>query len=738
MKRLIIILIISLSFTLYAQKDSVRIIQNDSILREISTLKAIQIKAPRPIYSMDAGVVNYNVANDETIKGGNALDALRNAPSVEVDVEGNVLLRGSSKVQIWLNGYPTYMNGQSLQIYLTSLSAEVIDHIEVIKNPSAEYMVADGTAIINIVMRAKLRRNQFLALGLSGNNRPYASPWASYVYDGDKLDFNVYLAPSISHHNTASQGTSFSFKDSSNGGFDTIQSQSWNTTDTSQDYFSMLNLGLTYMIDSMNDLTFNSFSLFQGFISHSSDDRYRADYMPAFQSLHYVTGIDNNSISANGFSTLTYRHKFDNSGHNLSFVVNANWWYSSYNTKTIRLFEDFCPNELLMSKLRKYTIDPSFSLRYRKPIGERDYITFGAGFSPNRSKDLSINHYFDSSSMSYSQSDMLRNRVVCTRDREEYLSLNWRHQTKVFSTTLGIMAESHQIAYSVQSVIPDSLLLTYIALRPTFNFTYHTKSMHYFSVNYTLSSSHPSPTQLSQSPVYQYDSYSIGNPMLKPYLSHKADVSWNKYFKSGSSVSVEAYGEWKDNAIESIQESTSSPDPYLDRIISYSTYYNIGRNYKYGMESNITYRINAFLRFGVYANLYYSAYQINHPKIGLYGDSALTYDLRLNCSAKLFKKININLSGDYTSPTINPFAEKRTSYTVDLSATADFFDNRLSVRFSISDLFNWHKTNIINTNPYYMTTESTHRDSRFITMGVTYRIGKMNLQYRTQTGAGMQ
>lgn len=158
MKRLIIILIISLSFTLYAQQDSVRIIQNDSILREISTLKAIQIKAPRPIYSMDAGVVNYNVANDETIKGGNALDALRNAPSVEVDVEGNVLLRGSSKVQIWLNGYPTYMNGQSLQIYLTSLSAEVIDHIEVIKNPSAEYMVADGTAIINIVMRAKLRR----------------------------------------------------------------------------------------------------------------------------------------------------------------------------------------------------------------------------------------------------------------------------------------------------------------------------------------------------------------------------------------------------------------------------------------------------------------------------------------------------------------------------------------------------------------------------------------------------
>ena len=84
--------ILTMAAAAHAQQDSASTHCNDSILQEITTLKGFEIKAPRPIYSMDAGVVNYNVANDETIKGGTALDALRNAPSVDVDVDGNVTL----------------------------------------------------------------------------------------------------------------------------------------------------------------------------------------------------------------------------------------------------------------------------------------------------------------------------------------------------------------------------------------------------------------------------------------------------------------------------------------------------------------------------------------------------------------------------------------------------------------------------------------------------------------------
>lgn len=725
-------------FTLYAQQDSIKTNLNDSIMLKLSTLKAIEIKAPKPIYSMDAGIVNYNVAIDETIKGGTALDALRNAPSVEVGVDGNVKLRGSTKVELWINGYPTHLNGENMQIYLTSLSSEVIDHIEVIKNPSAEYMIAEGTAIINIVTNVKLRRNQFAAIGLSGSNRPYASPWGSYVYDGDKLDFNVYLAPSLSHHNISSQGSSWSFKDNAAGDMDTTQSQRWNTTDSSSDYYTLLNIGLIYKIDSINDISFNSFSLIQGFSSQSIDDRYRTEYLPTFLPLHYITDKEHGSLNANGFATLTYSHKFVDAGHNLSFTVNTDWQYAATEATTNRRFDSYYGNELRKTVFHGGNIAPSFSLRYRKPLGKHDNISISVGFAPGIKQAFDSGMYFDSSSMTYAITDSLRTSRVTTCDKEEYMSLNWRHKTNVFSTTLGVVAEAHQIGYNVQSIFPEALTLNYMSLRPTFNFTCHTRRMHYFSVNYSFFSKNPSPAQLSQSPAYQYDSYKVGNPQLDPYCTHKADISWNKYFASGSSVSVETYGEWNNNSIESVLDATSLPDPYLGHIVPFTTYYNIGSSYKYGLESNATYRVNAFLRFGLNANMYYSAYTIDHPKTGLYSDSALTYDLSLNCNAKLFNKVYLNLSGNYTSPTINPFAEKRSNYTIDLSASADFLDNRLAARISISDLFNWQRTDILNINPYYISTEIVHRDSRYITLGITYRIGKMDLQYKARSGAGIE
>lgn len=732
------LLFLLITFPLHAQQDSTKAHQDDSVFRILSTLKTFEIKAPRPIYSMDAGVVNYNVSDDESIKGGTALDALRNAPGVEVDVEGNVKLRGSKKVELWINGYPTHMSGENMQIYLTALSSDVIDHIEVIKNPSAEYMIAEGTSIINIVTSVKLRRNRFAAIGLSGSNRPYVSPWGSYVYDGDKLDFNVYLAPSLSHHNTSSQGASWSFKENADGGMDTTQIQRWNTTDTSSNRYTLLNMGLTYKIDSVNDISFNSFSLIQGLASHSIDNRYRTEYLPTYLPLHYITDKDHSSLNANGFATLTYSHRFAEAGHNLSFTVNTNWQYAATEATTDRRFDSYYSNELRKAESHRSDINPTFSLRYRRPLGRYDNISVGVGFAPGIKQTFDSSRYFDSLSSAYSLTDTLRNRETDTRDKEEYLSLSWRHKTNVFSTTLGIVAEAHQTDYEVQSIFPEELTLDYISLRPTFNFTCHTKSMHYFSANYSFSTQNPSPAQLSQSPAYQYDSYKVGNPQLEPYITHKADIGWNKYFASGSSASVEAYGEWNNNTIESVLDATSSPDPYLDRIITFSTYYNIGSSHKYGLESNVTYRVDAFLRFGLNTNLYYSAYTIDHPKTGPYSDSALTYDLSLNCNAKLFKKVYLNLSGSYTSPTINPFAEKRSNYTIDLSASADFLDNRLSARISISDLFNWQRTDALNTNPYHISTESTHRDSRYITLGITYRIGRMDLQYKAQSGAGIE
>ena len=114
-------------FNLHAQTaDTVRQATLDSIdaKMQLMKLKEISISAPKPVYSMTGEVVNYNVENDETMEGLTAWDAIRNAPSVQIDLEGNLTMRGSDHVDVWLNGRPTGMNGPTLKAFFESMPAE--------------------------------------------------------------------------------------------------------------------------------------------------------------------------------------------------------------------------------------------------------------------------------------------------------------------------------------------------------------------------------------------------------------------------------------------------------------------------------------------------------------------------------------------------------------------------------------------------------------------------------------
>ena len=103
-----------------------------------SVLKTVTVKAARPLYAVDGEKMVYNVADDPTIQAGTTEDALQNAPGVEVDVEGNITLRGVSSVEIWVNDKPSKLTSENLKTYLQTLPANALDRIETITNPSAK------------------------------------------------------------------------------------------------------------------------------------------------------------------------------------------------------------------------------------------------------------------------------------------------------------------------------------------------------------------------------------------------------------------------------------------------------------------------------------------------------------------------------------------------------------------------------------------------------------------------
>ena len=150
------------------------------IKQGVTSLNEVTVSAEKPIYAMDGEKLIYNVSEDPSIQTGTTEDALQNAPGVEVDVEGNITLRGVSSVEIWVNDKPSKLTEENLKTYLQTLPANAIARIETITNPSAKY-ATEAEAVINIVTSAHIKSNQFVSFGVNGSSQPFVSMGQLYV-----------------------------------------------------------------------------------------------------------------------------------------------------------------------------------------------------------------------------------------------------------------------------------------------------------------------------------------------------------------------------------------------------------------------------------------------------------------------------------------------------------------------------------------------------------------------------
>lgn len=709
---------------------------------KIIALKEIAIKAPRPIYSMEGEVVSYNVAEDETAKGLTALDALQNAPSVEVDIEGNITLRGSENVEIWLNGYPTHIDGNALKAYLESIPADYIDRIEVIRNPSAKYMVAEGCHIINIVTSTKMRHSHFLALGLSASSQPALRPWVSYVFQNDKLTANAYLGYSHTRKHSVSSSSNTLRRDNGTLGYDTTALLNSNDEDLQQNGIWNCFLNIDYKADSLNSIGLFHFSMLNPSQSTTETFTERQDFWPVMRHYAWYDDDQYNGTTANANTNLNWKHKLDNNGRNLSVSLNHVCFYMDQQNEMVRQYEVLAgslPNEMqsyakLLSS-NSITHNLSLSGNYNRPVGLDDELTFRLNANRQWSFEMSAPLFYDPAADDYCRIDTLRQRQKHESGWSGSAAANWRHKWESVTLTMGLKGYLRQTQYRIESLFPDDSTFSFATLEPSFDLTYRTPSMHYFRFSYSLSTSTPSSSNLTNSRTYKEDGYNVGNPALSASHTHSINISWNKYFKSRGSLEISGYAKISSDEITICDDVTSSEDPYLGRFVTFSMPFNVGSSYSTGIESNATYRATAWLNFRLYANLYRSGYEIDYPKTGLVHSDMTSWKLRLNCWTKIAKRVRVNVSATYGSPTLSLFSEKKNSTDITLGISSDFWQKRISASINISDLFNWNRSETWNTNPYIISYSNQHRDSRFITAAVTINLGKMNLQYHAHTGS---
>lgn len=737
MKKALLTIISLLPLCLFAQTpDSASQAKLDSIdaKMQLMKLKEISISAPKPVYSMTGEVVNYNVENDETVAGLTAWDAIRNAPSVQVDLEGNLSMRGSDHVDVWLNGRPTGMNGPTLKAFFESMPAEALTRVEVIKNPSAKYMVAEGHHILNIVTSVRLRTSELWLLGLSGNTRPYYSPWFSYVRNTDRLKFSFHLAGSRSHFiNDGSGGYTLT------SGDDTTSQRTYYSHSDGASYYGNNNINIGYKIDSVTDFNLMSWNMLQGRYNDRYGYRYEQwDYLPDTAHYRYLDTSDSRYHSVNGFTNFDIKRRLPGrKGHNITFGGTWNYLFSANHNESQRLISLAEGNSAALllepydrtndNHYNRNTVD--LSLRYNRPLGPHDELSLRLGGRPygNSHRDRNI-------LLAAGFPDTLRNYVSDYHTRSLYASLSLRHEWA--RTTLGadLHASYDWLHIDNRGLFPDDTLFRFVALEPSFSLTHRTPSMHYFRFHYTYSHSTPSGSDLTRSCIYGDDSYSVGNRHLSNAATHKATLSWNRYFEKIGNVSIDAYANSTTGGIESITASTSAADPFLGRVITYSMPFNIASSYKVGADANFTYRPVAWASMSLNASLFLQGYHVE----GEPWQERFSWTLYARLWAKVAKLVNLDANVNYGTPTLGLYTTEERNVTVDLGVSATLLDGRLSLRVSVSDLFDSnHYIETVNA-PTVATTESRHSVSRFVTFGLTWRIGKLDLEYQAHGGAAGQ
>lgn len=693
-----------------------------------TTLNAVVISEKRPIYSVDGEKNLYNVTDDPSIQTGTTADALQNAPGVEVDIEGNVTLRGVSSVEIWINDRPSRLNEENLKTYLQQLPANALERIEVITNPSARYGTKTDGGVINIVTNANIKKNSFTSFGTHLSTQPSLGPWISYMWANEKWSFNVYSGFRYSDRKNKSDGYDFKL----NHDKDTISHEEYDSERDNTSMSGNIFVNASCLIDSMNTITMYGSTNLSKTDNSSSENRMREELL-ASKKYEYSTTNESDNKSVFGNLGATYEHKFNNFGHKLSVDVSGRLSGSTGNTSFIRTYK--VPYEVL-SKDKNVTADNS------SKSGNID-VDYSLPYSKNGELEFGISGGISSSDGLYSPDTLVfgsdvRNidslRFMDTRSTGRELSAyaTLRRTFGDFVVKLGVRADYDNVDYQIFNSEIGDVSKDFFNLLPSLHLSYRTESMHTFTLSYSRRVRNPNTTQLSEYVSYSEDSYSYGNPELGSTYTNSFEGGWNKYFESFGSVGVSAYHRNSTDQINTLTRSEYSD--VFGRTVMVSSPVNLGASYNTGGEFRIVYRPTAFMNVRFYANLYdsYIEYVQGEDKVLNHKTS---YSLRVNFWAKLWDILEVYASGRYKSPTQSLYAESKSTYSIDGGLRADFLKRKISVFVNVQDIFNWNKSENTTSNPYYISYSSQKvTNSRFISAGVTFRFGKMELEKRAKMG----
>lgn len=721
-----------------------------SLAMDSASLDEVVIRAETTEVQVRLDKKIYNIGKDLTAGGATVSDALSNVPSVTVDVDGTIALRGSENVKILINGKPSAIAGFGSTDALRQLPAEAIERVEVITSPSARYD-AEGTAgILNIILKKEK------TLGLNGSlSTSIGVPLNSSASGNINIrtdKFNIFNTTGVYYRNAP--GTAYfnnnyfprSFVDGS--GQTVIVDPPFERIIENRDYqrerqgFNT-NLGMEYFLTDKSSLTGSMF-----YRSGENKDNtkngtanYRANNLVEQNFRVEDKNRDNSTLQF----ALNYENKFNQKGHKLT--ADLQYEDSSSNDHSIigdqRIFPSFeiLPSENISTDTqeKEYLAQADYVL----PIGKN--AQFEAGYRGNFNKnttDYQLQQEIGTSG-SFVRNDSLSNIFTYEQNVNAIYS-QYGNKFGKFSFLLGLRLENTVMkgkldAENIAGDTPFDLNFdkNYTGLFPTLNFTYELKDNENITLGYNRRINRPRqwflnpfPSRSSESNVFQ------GNPDLDPAYASAFDLGYLKRWKK-LTLTSSIYYQYTTDAFERIQEETGELTQNGVNIIR-SLPINLSTNQRYGFELGLLYNPKKWLTLNGSFNYYKFKSEGFFNNVD-YGTENSSYFGRFSSKVKLPGKIDWQTNAFYRGPSNNSQTETEGMLSVDMAVSKDIINDNATLALNASDLLNTRKRNSITTTNTFSSESEFQWRPRTITISFTYRFNQSKRQrQRGQRGGGME
>jgi outer membrane receptor protein involved in Fe transport len=694
-----------------------------SLHAAVTEIGAVEVVAQsqRVEYKIDKKVVN--VSQDITAAGGTLVNVLENTPSVQVDVEGNVTLRGSGNFQLLIDGKPSVIQGSE---GLQQIPASAVQSLEIITSPSAKYDPDGEAGIINVIMKKQKNNGIGGIVNASiGTREKYTADFLlnirrdkiNFYIGGEYADQNFHMNGESERRTYLGDTTTYILTNS-NGHFARNSLNFKTGFDYYIDRMSTLSLSGGITNRKFNRDFYSRNTWFTG--PASIDSFYREDNTGSDKDLAYNLNLD-------------FIKKYNEKNH----MLQASLYYSSaeeneLEDQLVRKTNDryeVIGQEPVRSRSR--TNHPETNLRleldYTHPVGSASKVEMGLQSRWDIDEANYIYEDYQPLGNEWIHNDSISNSLNYLDAIQSAYGI-YSGPLGKFEYQLGLRAEYDNRTLD-QKTSQESFTYQKMHFFPSFYIIRKLSDAHQLQFTYSRRIQRPRERELNPFKEFRGSNMVFyGNPALRPEFTNAFELNYQYTFKKGF-LSLETYYRRTTDKITRI----SGNDSIAGKQLFFNTSVNADRDYSLGVELMTNLDLNRWWQLNLTGNFYH--YQLQ----GQVDDSQVTSTSttwRTNFSTmfKLKWDTRIQFMGFYNGPSNTLQGKREGFFVANMAIRKEMLKKQLSVSLNVRDMFATGRFAFTSEGPDFYMSNNMRRESPVVTINLTYRLNNYKQAARRNNG----